>query len=294
MRVAVFPDQVARNGAPVLEAFITSLEAAGLEVSLNDMSADAAVIWSVLWHGRMKENHKVWRHYRAQRKAVIVLEVGAIQRETTWKVAIGGINRDATWGEGQLDLSRPAKLGMELQPWREDGDHILICGQHGRSEQWVGLSEPNLWMNEMGRLIRAFSDRPIIMRPHPRWPTIDVTNITNAHVSVPHKIAGSYDDFDFDKDLNNCHAVFSHSSGTGQQSIIKGIPAWVSSSSMAWNVARDINDVDLIESPLRPARENWLIQVSHTEWTVEEIAAGLPLERLLTTLEKVYFSGLSR
>ena len=56
------------------------------------MDADAALIWSVLWFGQMGKNKEVWDRYRAQGKPVIVIEVGGLIRNETWKLGINGIN----------------------------------------------------------------------------------------------------------------------------------------------------------------------------------------------------------
>ena len=88
----------------------------------NSMDADAAVIWSVLWYGRMSANKRVWDHYRAQNKPVFVIEVGGLLRNETWKLGINGINRDANFGlEDTMPDDRRQKLGIELQPWKQDG-----------------------------------------------------------------------------------------------------------------------------------------------------------------------------
>ena len=66
-----------------------------------------------------------------QDKPIIVLEVGSLFRQTTWRMAIGGINREAYFGP-EVDTDWRAKnvLGLEAEPWKlnEDG-HILICTQ---------------------------------------------------------------------------------------------------------------------------------------------------------------------
>src|SRR6056297_3665409 len=135
MKFSLFREYGAQNSKPVFEAFEHSLQEAGHETVTNNMYADVAVIWSVLWNGRMRNNQTVWEHYRQNHRNVIVLEVGGIQRGTTWKVGLNGINRDAYFGETDNDNTRANILGLELKPWRKDGEYILICGQHDKSLQ---------------------------------------------------------------------------------------------------------------------------------------------------------------
>jgi hypothetical protein len=64
------------NSRPVMSAFLDCCQSAGIQTQENSMTADAAVIWSVLWHGRMKTNQAVYEHYRKQNKPVIVIDIG--------------------------------------------------------------------------------------------------------------------------------------------------------------------------------------------------------------------------
>ena len=106
------------NSAPVFDAFIKSLQASGEKVLINaSEKCDVAVIWSVLWYGRMAPNKTVWDEAQRQGKPVIVLEVGGIKRGTTWKVGLNGINREANFGPKGNNFHRCAKLGISLDPW---------------------------------------------------------------------------------------------------------------------------------------------------------------------------------
>jgi hypothetical protein len=84
--------------------------------------------------------------------------------------------------------------------------------------------------------------------------------------------------------FDNVWATISYSSNPGIHSCINGIPAFVSPSSLAYNVANDIDFLHNIEQPLTPDRTQWLNDYAHTEWTVEEISQGLPLKHLTSKL----------
>ena len=72
--VAYFPEQCALNSGPVMSRLLDCLQARGFKTEENSMNSDAAVIWSVLWHGRMARNELVYRHYRNQNKPVIIVD----------------------------------------------------------------------------------------------------------------------------------------------------------------------------------------------------------------------------
>ena len=56
MIFSLWTDNGAMNSKPVFQAFEKSLKDAGCTVVHNSLDADVAVIWSVLWHGRMAQN----------------------------------------------------------------------------------------------------------------------------------------------------------------------------------------------------------------------------------------------
>ena len=279
MRFSLFPQFGAMNSKPVFEAFEHSLRSAGHIVEHDSMHGDIAVIWSVLFHGRMAANRPIYEYYTRTGRKVIVLEVGGIKRGTTWKVGLNGINRDAYFGDNNNDNSRSHVLGLLEKPWRTSGKYILICGQHDKSLQWKNMPSMSNWFLKTYDEIRKHTDRPIVFRPHPRCrlPHIE-RGLKHVYRQDPVKIGGSYDDFDMG--FNDTHATISWSSNPGIHSIINGVPAFVGTSSLAYPVANDIDFLQDIETPAMPDRQQWLNDYAHTEYTVEEIAAGIPLKRL--------------
>lgn len=277
MKIAYFPNQIALNAQPVLDAFLQGCAWLGVETVANSMDADAAVIWSVLWHGRMRSNESIYRLYRQQNKPVFVLEVGMLRRGSTWKLGLNG-----TWAgcyPGKIKDDRADELGLTLKPWKDNGVNIVIACQRNDSEQWVGQPPTEVWLSDTVRAIRQYSDRPIIIRPHPRQ---RITNIPGAVIEQPKPLVNTYDSFDYDRTLDQAWAVVNHNSGPGPQAIMSGVPAFVGSTSLALPVANA--DLANIEKPLRPDRERWLNELSHSEWTIQEIASGDPLNRLLFTV----------
>lgn len=283
MKFSLFTENGAQNSKPVFDAFATSLHSAGHTVTVNDWDCDVAVIWSVLWFGRMAGNQKVWEHFRAINKPVIVLEVGGIQRGTTWKVGINGINSDANFGAKGNDSTRADLLGLEAKRWTNDGQHILVCGQHDKSLQWQGMPRMSNWFLNTYDEIRKHTDRPIVFRPHPRCRLDHIERgLRHVYRQEPNHINDTYDDFDLD--FNNVWATVSYSSNPGIHSILNGVPAFVGTSSLAYDVGNDIDFLHDIEEPHMGARQHWLNNYAHTEWTIEEISQGLPLKRLTSKL----------
>jgi hypothetical protein len=276
VKFGLFTHNGALNSKPVFEAFANGVAHLGHEVVYNDMNADVAVIWSVLWHGRMSANKNVWDTFIKQHKKVIVLEVGALFRGTTWKVGINGINRDATFPKGNNNSDRATQFGLELKPWNTDGSKIVICTQHDKSEQWVNMPAINQWVSNMVNAIRAYTDKEIIIRPHPRC-KINIPGIT---VQAPKQIPGTYDDFDLEFD--DVYAVVNWSSNPATQAVMAGIPVYTGPSSLAWDVS--IKDLKNINDPKLHDRTQWLNNLAYTEWSVPEISQGIPIKHLTSEL----------
>jgi hypothetical protein len=279
MKFSLWTDYGALNSRPVFDAFATSLMDNGHTVVYNSNNSDIDVIWSVLFHGRMARNKAIWEN----KKPTIVLEVGGIERGTTWKVGLNGINRDAYFGEQDNDRTRADSLGLGCKPWRSNGDFILICGQHDKSLQWQDMPSMSNWFMQTYREIRKHTDRPILFRAHPRCrlPHIEL-GLKHVYRQEPRQLPGTYDDFDMKFD--NIWATISYSSNPGIHSIMNGVPSFVSPSSLAYPVANDIDFLFDIEEPHMGARQAWLNDYAHTEYTIKEISQGIPLKHLTSAI----------
>ena len=272
MKIAYFPAQTALNSKPVMSALLSSLRGAGHVLEENSMTADAVLIWSVLWSGRMAANQAVYQHYRSLNRPVVVADIGTLQRGTTWKVAVNNINAQGYYGhQDQLDWDRPKKLGLVLKTPANPKPHVIIAAQHSKSEQSAGV-DFNQWARDQIQCLRNVTDRPIHVRPHPRC-RLDVTGL-GVTVEHPAKIPGTYDSFDMTLD---CHAIVNYNSGPGIQAAISGVRPIVHSTSLAYPVGVGFAD---IEQPYIANRDLWLTQISHTEYTLNELEQGLWLNRI--------------
>ena len=273
----------ALNSKPVFDAFASGAKSLGYDIGFNTTDGDVDVIWSVLFHGRMAGNRSIWERAMAQSKPVVVLEVGGIKRGTTWKVGLNGINRDAFFGDAGNDSRRSDLLGLRLKPWRTAGEAILLCGQHDKSLQWKYMPSMSNWVIKTIEEIRKHTKRPILFRPHPRCPLPHIEKeFKYVYRQQPGKISGSYDDYDMD--FNDIWATVSYSSNPGIHSILDGVPAFVGPASLAYDAANDIDFLHDIENPLMPDRTQWLNDYAWTEFTVDEIAQGIPLKQLTSKL----------
>jgi hypothetical protein len=266
----------ALNSAPVFQSFREGLLRHGHQATTMSKKADAAVIWSVLWHGRMKTNQSIFNHYRIYNKPVIVLEIGSLIRDKTWKIGVNGINQGSFFMPNGQDDSRKRRLGLTLKPWNRSGNKILICGQHELSHQWKDQPPMKQWILDTVNTLKTHTDRPIEFRSHPRYP-VSVNGVKQTSIK------------DFTQDLSESWAVVNYNSGPGVTASIEGIPAFVDKSSLA----APLGNIDLsrIETPEMINRDQWMNDLAWTEWTTEEMSAGIPHEYLLHYLQFSNITG---
>ena len=277
--VAYFPSQCALNSRPVMSAVLDVLQGAGILTQENSMDSDAVVIWSVLWHGKMRANQAVYDHYRSQGKPVIIIEIGALYRGTTWKIAVNNITADGYYGHTEnLDWNRPTKLGISQAVTAFHRPEILIAAQHQHSLQVADLPSIEAWIYKQIVRIRQFSDRPIIVRPHPRSTLNTKLLPSDVVFEEPHPLANTYDSFDMHFD---CHAVVNYNSGPGIQAAISGTRPIVDQSSLAYPVSVSYAE---LEQPYLIDRDRWLVEICHTEYTLNEIQQGTWLKRIAPAL----------
>ena len=255
------------NSKPVMSAFLESASKK-FKVSEGNMSADCAVIWSCLWAGRMAPNKQIYEHFRSQGKPVIIIEVGALKRNISWKISVNNITTQGYYGHTEnLDWDRPKLLGIQLKEQIRNNGKILIAAQHHKSHQLANLNSQEDWIIQQIKTIQDQTDRDIVVRSHPRSP-LDIPS------QRPRKLEGTYDDFDFD---SKYYCVVNYSSGPGIQAAIMGTPVITSEYSLAHPISNNINRIRRLKNK---ATDQWLTEIAHTEYLVEEIADGRWISRL--------------
>jgi hypothetical protein len=274
MRFKLYREHGALNSPPVFDAVEQGLRRQGHNI-VND-NEDVAVIWSVLWSGRMRSNKLIYDHCRQQNTPVMIIEVGNLKRGETWRLSLDHINNLGKFGnQDNLDYSRPQKLAVKLQPTPSiRRGEILIACQHQESLQWQGMPVMKDWVADTISKIQQYTHRRVVVRYHPRssFP-FKQSGVT---VERPARIPNTYDDFDI---FYNYHCVINHNSGPAVQAAIQGVPILCDQSSLAADLSIKWSELD---SPYVPDRTEWFVKLCHTEWTVEEIRQGIPIARLFS------------
>lgn len=278
MKFKLYTEYGSLNSRPVFESLKQGLQLLGHDIV--DKNEDIAVIWSVLWNGRMMSNKQIYEQARKEKRPILIAEVGNLIRNHTWRLSLNHVNALGYFGnDDDLSLNRPLKLGLTLKPIKEKRkDHILIACQHQKSLQWEGLPDTESWLIDIIDNLKKYTDRPIVVRPHPRS-KINFTRLKNIKIENPIKLHNTYDDFDINYD---CHVLLNHNSGPSIQALINGVPIVCDRTSLAFPLSTMIENID--DATVND-RTDWFIRLCHTEWTVDEVKTGEPLKRILKNIE---------
>lgn len=170
---------------------------------------------------------------------------------------------------GSYPNDRADSLGIQLQDWRKNGQHILIAPSSDTVTRFV--VDPTLsdvgWVHDVTSKLSSLTDRPWRVRHKPRkgkrsGPMVETTPIEN--------------------DLKDCWAVVTSCSIVGVQAAIAGIPVFCHPRSPAAPVGN--LDITQIEKPHMPERQAWINTLAYRQFTKAEMSNGLAKEILYQLL----------
>ena len=127
------------------------------------------------------------------------------------------------------------------------------------------------WLVMTVKRIRAVSNRPILVRPHPKRPMTETVSKVKGFPDVYESVKGST----LDQDLEGAWAAVFYNSSSSVAAILKGIPVYVSDDDA---VTRQVANTDLSNidtSPNLPDREQWLWDLASCHWSDDELRQGL-------------------
>jgi hypothetical protein len=250
------------------EAFSAGLRAAGFDVTENSHGpgkpGDLLLIWN-----RYGANHTAATAFEKAGGLVLVAENGYIgaggsspkfdvhpggpKSTDYYALAVGGHNGQGTWPVGGPE--RWDALGIELQPWRREGAHILVCPN--RAFGIPGRAMAQDWADRTAERLRKETKREVRIRRHPG----------NDAPKRP-----------LEADLEGAWAVVIWSSNAGLHALVRGIPTYVESPFWVCHGARATGPID---DPVMPDRLPHLQAMAWAQWRLEEIESGAPFRALL-------------
>jgi hypothetical protein len=177
-----------------------------------------------------------------------------------YALALSQHNGAGRWKTG--DAKRFRQLGVSLTPWRQHGDHVLVCPSRGIGS--AKLRPPSNWLTDTVQAIQERTKRPVRVRLHPG----------NGAPKKP-----------LDADLQNAWAVVIWSSSAGVHALVRGIPVVCLAGSWICKRAAYAEIKSIDETQVSISEEQRLAAMNDLAWcqfTLEEIASGEPFRHLLS------------
>lgn len=241
------------------DAFCKGLAAVGCDVVLGGTPQGRPGDWLVIWN-RYGAFHEMATRFERDGGGVIVAENAYLGLDRAdrkrYAIALYGHNGSGAW-YSEPDATRWNALGIDVQPWRKDGEHILVCPNRGFGRP--DLIMPGTWVERTVEDLRRFTRRPVRVRPHPG----------NAPPQIP-----------LEDDLRNAWAVVVWMSSAGCHALVAGVPVFCCGPTWIAYDAASRGGLRTIDNPQLPDRMPTLHRLAWAQWHVEEIARGEPFQYL--------------
>jgi hypothetical protein len=161
-------------------------------------------------------------------------------------------------------------IGLDLKPWRHNGNHILICLQ--RNGGWSMKNvDVMTWCNQTILELKKYTDRPIIVRAHPG------DRRAKKYLNLNHPNVYISDNSNIQQDFTDAWATITYNSSPGVASAIEGIPVFVTDPDPKVSQAYDVANTDIskIETPDLLPRQQWIEKISMCHFNFDDLKQGV-------------------
>lgn len=215
----------------------------------------------IIIYGILRKNDDIWRRAMAAGCDVYLVDNGYLRPghfHGYYRITKNSFQHS---GYGRLDYKRWKALGLQIKPWRLDGDYILIPApppDYNKAWRFDG----DAWLRTVKSKIHGRTSREIIItyKPEldPRCPP---------------------DQKPFGELLKDAWAVITHDSGCALDALLAGVPVFTTGVTPAARCgAGDLKDIE------RPRycddREEMFAVIAGQQWTLAEMERGLPWKTL--------------
>lgn len=179
------------------------------------------------------------------------------------------------------------ETGISIKDWNSPGSDIVIMGQKEGDSALVNLYKKYKsiysWIFDTIIEIRKYTDRRIVIRPHPRNLSRGITLATriaedpqmkNVIISENLTRGGNQGGEGLEADFNRAYCVITYNSLSAVEAVTRGIPVFaVDDMSMAWPIAhRDFSQIENLNYEID--LQEWKNKIAYTMWNKQEVSSG--------------------
>lgn len=190
------------------------------------------------------------------------------------------------------------RTNITIKDWHSPGDDIIIMSQKEGDSALTHMYETYEsfydWVVEIIKEIRKYSDRRIIIRPHPRnldrgikkaTAILQDPNLKNVYISNNVTAGGKQGGEGLNIDLANAYCVVTFNSLSAVEAVTRGIPVFaLDDMSMVWPIAhKDISSIENLDYTID--LQDWKNKIAYTMWNRDETSSG----ETWAHLKPVYF-----
>jgi hypothetical protein len=297
----------AKNSEYTVENYLNGA-GAFLDIGQSYSRCDVAVMLGS-WKNRDRIHHQVRASVAGNAGCFLVIETPLLGRivdfasNKHYRVGVNGfLNNSGLFYQNNCPGDRLKDLGISWNGWKHNKDgHILLMLQLPGDASLRGINIYE-WTEYCIKQIRKVSNRKIVIRTHPAHNikesdefykfiinNLILTKSSDIEISISKEKS-------LDDDLKGAYCTVTYSSGSGIDSIMKGIPTIaMDPGNFAWNVSsRYLSELENIKLSSAAEITQWLSNLAYSQWTVEEMEAGKPWLHLQSIIISVIESNSSK
>lgn len=298
MKVVSYLNSVpSKNNNPqkteLLKKFITGVNRCGdtgiTHVGDNILSADVGIIqgWvhqdyrssHLLLRKNVIETQKIKNKYTATADANLFLFADKKNPHGYLRYSFNGIfPNTGIYCDNNIDPSRWLKIqqdtNIKLLDKKQKGAWIVLMLQRNGGWSMEG-QDVQQWALQTIKKIRQYTDRPIIIRPHPGdKQAIKYLNPNKTVIKNLPNVKISPQGRSLEEDLQKAWAVVNHNSSAIVGPIIQGYHAFITDALTSQCAEVAHTDFSMIDTPQEFDRQRWLERISMFHWKFSELEDG--------------------
>ncbi len=272
MKVAVYLPTYNDKHCDILRSFAAGIPGAIVKkaIKFKPGEADIGVVfgWFKYAYEPAMCKKPIIDHYLSMgTRHLIVVESGFQLRGIYYQVGWNEFAGYADFNVGNVSDDRWKSFGIKPKHWRKGSDGVCtVIGQLPRDTQVQDENHIEWCQHTVAECQKIYGD--VIFRPHPKIQDPGIYGIDENLIEI-----GKLRDA-----LSKSRCVVTWNSTTGVDAVIAGVPVVaMDRGAMAWRMASHALNAKL----RNPSRREWLNQLGYSQWTQDEMRAGLPWRHLI-------------